>query len=559
LSKKSNALRLDADPTPSFTDAVIHHKMDFLNTFLSARLAIFTGALSAAVWGTYVGFLARAHMPPTPAVGIGLSGGGLVGLVQHTCALDALDKFSPSLTDAGANLAFSVISAGSDATNIYANSPLLWVPQVDGAEDLTLADLSALPVPAGRRGITKAGGLFDLGQVAGCVSCLFSRAPAPTGEDAFQCDFCKAFGDGFLKCMADGRPLWDCFTTLFAYYYGYDIAESTSGPWSVIIGVSLFNQPERQNADVDGGGVPVSPTPGFIDNSAILFTHVPPNKGYGSVEVSNGNFKMLGQGVRTLGPLFRTTSYNAELLASISASTSFLGMTYHFNDANGETCQSELDSLVGLETGSAASLALQTYYLSQMRLIGSWEEGLFATLFQTLRQRTGLITDGGAVDTFGAAGLLRQRIPTIVLVMNGAFAYNRVTSPGYLFGQNPWFASDSPCYRSFWYRLPNNTLQVFDESLWPQVDAALRNGSGTNSIKLTGVEVKANPYFGIQAYTLDTLSSSGRRCSTRSPRGWVTGTPSRPASCRAGRASLALSCRSLTSPPCACTRSTRSR
>jgi len=482
--------------------------MDVLNFLLSARQAILSGVLSAAAWGAYLGFNARWHMPPTPAVGIGLSGGGLVGIIQHTCMLDALDKFSPSLTDAGANLAFSGISAGAMAQNIYTNSPKLWVPQVDGAEDLTLADLSEMQVPTGRRGLNNAGRLFDITQIGACVSCLFRRAPQ--GGEAlksatFECEWCQSFGDGFLKCMGDGDPFWDCFTTLFANYYGYDVSKSTAGPWSVIIGVGLLNQPESQSADFDGGGAPEAATPGFIDNSAMVFTHVPPNKGYGSVEVSNGNFNMLGQGVRTLGPLFRTTSYNAELLSAVSVSSSFLGMTYYFNDANGDTCQSELDSLIGLETGTTASLALQTYYLSQMRLIGSWKEGPLASLFQTLRQRTGIITDGGAVDNLGAFGLLRQRIPTIVLLMNGANPYNRLASPGYLFGQNRWFAADAPCYASFWNRLPNNTLQVFDKSLWPQVDAALRNSSGTNSIKLTNVEVKANPYIGIQAYTLDTL------------------------------------------------------
>jgi hypothetical protein len=113
------------------------------------------------------------------------------------------------------------------------------------------------------------------------------------------------------------------------------------------------------------------------------------------------------------------------------------------------------------------------------------------------------------MDRNAVVGLLRRRVPHIIIVSHTARPTTRVDSAGYLFGQNPWTADDDPCFK-FWLRMPNNTMQVFDSSLWPQVDAALRDATGTNSIKLTNVEVLANNFFGVKPYTLDTLLFLGQ-------------------------------------------------
>ena len=239
----------------------------------------------------------------------------------------------------------------------------------------------------------------------------------------------------------------------------------------------------------------------------MFVLQVPPNKGYGSVEVSNGNFEMLGQGVRTLGPHFRPSAYNEKLINSVATTSSFLGMSYHLNDAAGEDCESLLEGLAGLEAGTAPSLALQGFYLSQMRLLGSWKDEP-ASLFQTFGERTGVITDGGVLDNSGIIGLLRQRIPNVLAVMGTNSPYSEVNSLGYLFGQNPW-AQATTCF-NFLPRLPDNTMQVFGNSLWPQVDAATRDSKGNNSITLRNVAVMANSYVGVEAYTIDTLYLQGQ-------------------------------------------------
>jgi hypothetical protein len=469
-----------------------------LNLFMTVTM---TTSMAALLWGRYLGWTARRELP-TPAVGLGLSGGGLVGFIQHVCAMTEMDKLSPTLTSAGSGLVMSGISAGSLAAFLYPNAPNLWVPSIDDYASATAAELAALEAPEGLRGITAAGSLFDLSLLSECAACVATESRA--------CEVCASFGDGFLPCLARGNGLWDCFITMFSEYYSFEASEATSGPWSVIYGSSLFNQPERQSADVDNGGVPQLPTPGALQNSAMLFTLVPPNFKFGTVELSNDNFLMRGEGVRTLGPLFRAHAYNARLLDSASTSSAFLGQVYHWNDEEGNDCQSDLDTLIGLETGTLPSLALQAYYLAQMRLLGSWKSEPLSYL-RPPRANTGLVTDGAAMDRFAVVGLLRRRVPHIILIMHTAAPYSRVNSPGYLFGQNPFNASDSPCYSNFWLRTPANTMQVFDDSLWPQVDAALRNGTGSNSIKLTDVQVLGNEYFGIAPYTVETMLIVGQQ------------------------------------------------
>jgi hypothetical protein len=179
------------------------------------------------------------------------------------------------------------------------------------------------------------------------------------------------------------------------------------------------------------------------------------------------------------------------------------------NWQDGSDCRSDLDKLIGLTTGSLPSLALQALYQFQMKILGSWKSEPFLYLRST-RANTGLLTDGDAMDRNAVVGLLRRRVPHIIIVTHYARPMTRVDSAGYQFGQNPWTAADDPCYKSFWLRLPNNTMQVFDSSLWPQVDAALRDATGTNSIKLTNVVVLANDFFGVKPYTLDTLLIIGQ-------------------------------------------------
>ena len=474
------------------------------------RCHVYTGlsSLIVAVWGITLALLARAQMPASPRVGVALSAGGVSGVVNHICTLSALDELSPSFTQLGSNAILSTASAGSIAQNLYTNSPTLWVPHVSDLQAMNTTQLSAIDVPDGQKGVNDAGRLFDLfANAAECSSCMRRRSPPTPEAAAFACEWCTAFRHGFLLCLIRGNPIWDCFLGLFSEYYDYDVATSKAGPWPTIVSASIFNQPERLTGDVDNGGVPQVPTPGFDENSAMIFTHVPPNKGHGSVELSNDNFRMLGQGVRTLGPLFRTQAYNAKLVNSLSASSSFLGINYFFNDANGEDCHSLFDYLIGFEPGSLPSVALQSMYISQMRLIGSWKRGFFS-LFQSRRQRTAVVSDAALADHGAMVGLLRQKVPNIIAFMTSSAPYSRVNSPAMFFGANPWSSGDEPCWH-FWTRLPNNTMQVFDSALWPQVDAALRDTSGNNSIVLTNVQVLANPYLGVQSYTLDSLYLQG--------------------------------------------------
>jgi hypothetical protein len=412
-----------------------------------------------------------------------------------------MDKLSPTLASRGSSIIINGISAGSLAPLVYANSPNLWVPSIDGSEGLTAAGLESLEAPEGLRGINLAGSLFDLGLLGECGACV------ATGT--LVCDVCKAFGDGFLPCLARGNGLWDCMLSFFSEYYGFDAAAATSGPWSVMYGSSIFNQPERMSADLDDGGVPQLPTPGMAENVAMLFVLAPPNSKFGAAELSNDNFRMRGQGIRTLGPLFRTRAYNARLLDSATTSSAFLGQGYHLNREDGGDCPTDLNGLIGIQTGSLPSLALQAYYLSQMRILGSWKSEPFSYL-RGLRANTATMTDGGVMDKHAVVGLLRQRVPHIIMITHTNKPISRVDSAGYLFGQNPWTEADDPCFNSFWLRMPNNTMQVFDSSLWPQVDAALRDATGTNSIKLTNVEVLANELYGVKPYTLSTLLIMGQ-------------------------------------------------
>jgi hypothetical protein len=228
-----------------------------------------------------------------------------------------MDKLSPTLTSVSSGIIINGVSAGSLAPFLYANSPNLWVTPIDGSEGLTAAELAALEAPEGLRGINAAGSLFDLRLLGECAACVATESRA--------CEVCAAFGDGFMPCLARGNALWDCFITMFSEYYGFDAADATSGPWSVSYSSSIFNQPERISADLDDGGVPQLPTRGIARNSAMVFTIAPPYSKSGMVEVANDNFWMLGQGIRTLGPLFRAHAYNARLLDSASTSSAFLG------------------------------------------------------------------------------------------------------------------------------------------------------------------------------------------------------------------------------------------
>jgi hypothetical protein len=182
---------------------------------------------------------------------------------------------------------------------------------------MTAAELAALEALEGLRGINGAGSLFDVGLLGECAACVATESRA--------CEVCEAFGDGFMPCLARGNALWDCFITMFSEFYGFDAAGATSGPWSVSYVSSLINQPERISADLDNGRVPQPPTPGLAKKGAMVLTLAPPYSKSGMVEVANDNFWMLGQGIRTLGPLFRARAYNARLLDSVSTSSAFLG------------------------------------------------------------------------------------------------------------------------------------------------------------------------------------------------------------------------------------------
>jgi hypothetical protein len=134
--------------------------LDCLGLFQFVATTATTATTGALLWGTYLGWLARRALP-TPTVGIGLSGGGLVGVIQHICAMEAMDQFSPSLTAAGPGLVISTISGGTLAHNVYANSPNLWVPSIDDFDNSTAAKLALLQPPEGRRGINAGGSLFN--------------------------------------------------------------------------------------------------------------------------------------------------------------------------------------------------------------------------------------------------------------------------------------------------------------------------------------------------------------------------------------------------------------
>ena len=436
----------------------------------------------------------------SPAVGLALSGGALSGIVNHVCHLEELSTLG--LREAGENLLISTISAGAVAHNLWTNGEKLWVPPLDKYASANASALRHLEPPADTYGLQDAGRLFDLPRVAQCASCIAiseeattdggveAAGPEETAAAVRSCEqWCGTFGDAFLPCLVSGNPLWACFIDHFSAYYGFDGFSASAGPSPITTGAALVDLSAVPTEALDAG-VPLHPTPGVIDKSAMIYADIPAGAGgAGSSHVANDNFKLLAHGIFAHGPFFQPQAYNAHRVLSDAAASSFLGSPYQLRQHDGRLCSTELNSLTGLEPGSLESTAVQIFYQSQMRLRGWWVSPPSDAFF---RPAKAALLDGALIDNSGIVGLLRRGVPNVLAMWSTSGAGIERSSLAHLFGVNPGptpAVGDNHCF-SLWPRLPNGTLQVFDEALWPSVRAALNDPSAGNSILLRGVAVR---------------------------------------------------------------------
>jgi len=107
------------------------------------------------------------------------------------------------------------------------------------------------------------------------------------------------------------------------------------------------------------------------------------------------------------------------------------------------------------------------------------------------------ITDGGDMDTTAVNALLRMKKKKILTVMDGP--YNITTKYGILFG-----VAEAPHDCSAHHALMS-VQKVFDPARWPEVKAALTDKTNKGVHVFKNMAVQANPWLGVEAYTIDQL------------------------------------------------------
>ena len=375
------------------------------------------------------------------------------------------------------------------------------MPPLDKYASANASALRHLEPPADTFGLQDAGRLFDLPRVAQCASCIAiseeattdggveAAGPEETAAAVRSCEqWCGTFGDAFLPCLVSGNPLWACFIDHFSAYYGFDGFSASAGPSPITTGAALVDLSAVPTEALDAG-VPLHPTPGVIDKSAMIYADIPTGAGgAGSSHVANDNFKLLAHGIFAHGPFFQPQAYNAHRVLSDAAASSFLGSPYQLRQHDGRLCSTELNSLTGLEPGSLESTAVQMLSVADApRLVG------LAAVGRLLPAREGRAARWRFNRQLGhrrAAPPRRAKRARNVVDQRRRHRAQQPRAP--LCGVNPGptpAVGDNHCF-SLWSRLPNGTLQVFDEALWPSVRAALNDPSAGNSILLRGVAVR---------------------------------------------------------------------
>jgi len=116
-----------------------------------------------------------------------------------------------------------------------------------------------------------------------------------------------------------------------------------------------------------------------------------------------------------------------------------------------------------------------------------------------LKASTGyaVITDGGDMETTAVVALLRMKKTKLMTVMDGP--YNITTKYGLLFGK-----AEPPHDCSAHHALMDQ-LKVFDPARWPEVYAALTDRTNKGVHVFKNMAVQANPFLGVEAYTIDQL------------------------------------------------------
>jgi len=108
-----------------------------------------------------------------------------------------------------------------------------------------------------------------------------------------------------------------------------------------------------------------------------------------------------------------------------------------------------------------------------------------------------VITDGGDMDTTAVMALLRMKKTKIMTVMDGP--YNITNKYGNLFGK-----AEVPFHCSAHHALMDQ-MKVFDPARWPEVHAALTDKTNKGVHVFKNMAVQANPFLGVEAYTIDQL------------------------------------------------------
>lgn len=117
-----------------------------------------------------------------------------------------------------------------------------------------------------------------------------------------------------------------------------------------------------------------------------------------------------------------------------------------------------------------------------------------------LKTGTGQASDGGESELLGVIPLLRAKKTSIV--MNYVEPDNPATGKmKRLFGLN-YIVATNPCSAG---QAANSQIGVFPPELWPALSASVSSPNNTGVHVMRNVQVNANPYVGVEAYTLDML------------------------------------------------------